>query len=319
MHLSIHESNSRGRRLTHEQTDESPMNDSKQIGRSKIIHGHGIWSMVWFRFKKNKLAMVGLFLLIALILIILAAPLFVDKKAVSMQKISNRFQPPGGAHIFGTDQFGRDLFARIIYGGRISLFAGLAVVCISFIIGCSLGGAAGYFGGIIDTVIMRIVDMLMAIPAILLSMAVVAALGPGVDKLIIALSIAQIPRFTRVVRSSILTLRNQEFVEAAKCYGTSSARIIFKHILPNGMGPVIVSATLTLGQVILNIASLGFLGIGVASPTPEWGTILSENKVNIRYYPYLGIIPGICIGLSVMAVNFIGDGLRDAFDPRTKN
>ena len=139
---------------------------------------------------------------------------------------------------------------------------------------------------------MRIVDMFMAIPAMLLSMAVVAALGTGVDKLLVALSISQIPRFTRVVRSSIMTLRNQEFVEAAKCCGTSSARIILKHILPNGMGPVIVSATLTLGQVILSIASLGFLGIGVSSPTPEWGTILSENKVHIRYYPYLGLIPG---------------------------
>lgn len=295
------------------------MNTSKQPQKVKAIRGRGIWGMVWFRFKKNKLAMIGLFLLLFMTVTILAAPLLVDEKAVSAQSIANRFQRPGGAHIFGTDQFGRDLFARIIYGGRISLFAGLAVVCISSIVGCSLGGAAGYFGGIVDTVIMRIVDMLMAIPAMLLSMAVVAALGTGVDKLIIALSIAQIPRFTRVVRASILSLRSQEFVEAAKCYGTNSARIIWKHILPNGMGPIIVSATLTLGQVIINIASLGFLGIGVSSPTPEWGTILSENKSVIRYYPYLGIIPGICIGLSVMAVNFIGDGLRDALDPRTKN
>lgn len=166
---------------------------------------------------------------------------------------------------------------------------------------------------------MRIVDMFMAVPAILLSMAVVAALGNGTEKMLIALAVAQTPRFTRVVRSSIMTLREQEFVEAAKCYGTSSAKIIFKHILPNGIGPVIVSATLTLGQVILSIASLGFLGIGVASPTPEWGTILSENKAFIRYYPYLGLIPGGCIALSVMAVNFIGDGLRDALDPRMKN
>lgn len=293
-------------------------NDSKPASQ-KIIKSRGTWGLIWFRYKKNKLAMIGLFILLFLIIMILAAPLYVNEKAVSIQKISNRFKPPSSAHLFGTDQFGRDLFARIIYGGRISLFAGLAVVSISFIVGCTLGGSAGYFGGIIDTVIMRIVDMLMAIPAMLLSMAVVAAIGPGIDKLIIALSIAQIPRFTRVVRSSILTLRTQEFVEAAKCCGTSSARIIFKHILPNGMGPVIVSATLTLGQVIINIASLGFLGIGVASPTPEWGTILSENKIHIRYYPYLGIIPGIFIGVSVMAVNFIGDGLRDALDPRTKN
>lgn len=283
------------------------------------VRGRSIWGMVWFRFKKNKLAMIGLFILCFIILGILTAPLYVPYDNVVKQSISNKFQPPGAGHWFGTDQFGRDLFARILYGGRISLFVGLAVVSISFVCGCTLGGAAGYFGGKVDTVIMRFVDMLMAIPAMLLSMAVVAALGPGIDKMLIALSIAQVPRFTRVVRSSIITLRNQEFVEAAKCCGTHPLRIIFRHILPNGMGPVIVSATLTLGQVIINIASLGFLGIGVASPTPEWGTILSENKVHIRYYPYLGMIPGLCIGFSVMAVNFIGDGLRDALDPRTKN
>ena len=283
------------------------------------VSGRSVWGMVWFRFRKNKLAMAGLFLLLLMMLAILAAPLYVPYEQVVKQNIVDKFTPPCAEYWFGTDQFGRDLFARIVYGGRISLFMGLAVVAISFVAGCALGGAAGYFGGKVDSVIMRIVDMFMAIPAMLLSMAVVAALGTGVDKLLVALSISQIPRFTRVVRSSIMTLRNQEFVEAAKCCGTSSARIILKHILPNGMGPVIVSATLTPGQVILSIASLGFLGIGVSSPTPEWGTILSENKVHIRYYPYLGLIPGICIALAVMAVNFIGDGLRDALDPRTKN
>ena len=283
------------------------------------VSGRSVWGMVWFRFRKNKLAMAGLFLLLLMMLAILAAPLYVPYEQVVKQNIVDKFTPPCAEYWFGTDQFGRDLFARIVYGGRISLFMGLAVVAISFVAGCALGGAAGYFGGKVDSVIMRIVDMFMAIPAMLLSMAVVAALGTGVDKLLVALSISQIPRFTRVVRSSIMTLRNQEFVEAAKCCGTSSARIILKHIRPNGMGPVIVSATLTLGQVILSIASLGFLGIGVSSPTPEWGTILSENKVHIRYYPYLGLIPGICIALAVMAVNFIGDGLRDALDPRTKN
>ena len=283
------------------------------------VSGRSVWGMVWFRFRKNKLAMAGLFLLLLMMLAILAAPLYVPYEQVVKQNIVDKFTPPCAEYWFGTDQFGRDLFARIVYGGRISLFMGLAVVAISFVAGCALGGAAGYFGGKVDSVIMRIVDMFMAIPAMLLSMAVVAALGTGVDKLLVALSISQIPHFTRVVRSSIMTLRNQEFVEAAKCCGTSSARIILKHILPNGMGPVIVSATLTLGQVILSIASLGFLGIGVSSPTPEWGTILSENKVHIRYYPYLGLIPGICIALAVMAVNFIGDGLRDALDPRTKN
>lgn len=283
------------------------------------ISGMSSWGLVWFRFQKNKLAMVGVILLVALMLMILLAPIYCPYERVVKQNMSEKFMSPCWEHPFGTDQYGRDLFARIIYGGRISLFLGLAVVMIAFAMGCTLGGLAGYFGGVVDNVIMRVVDMFMAIPPMLLSMAVVAALGTGADKLLVALSIAQTPRFTRVVRSSIMNLRNQEFIEAAKCCGTSSWRIIMKHLLPNGMGPVIVSATLTLGQVILNIASLGFLGIGVAPPTPEWGTILSENKVNIRYYPYMGWIPGMFIGLSVMAVNFIGDGLRDALDPRTKN
>lgn len=293
--------------------------NKKNKAPETIKTGRSLWGMVWFRFRKNKLAMVGLFMLLFMMAAILAAPLYVPYERVVKMNIVDKFTKPCADYWFGTDQFGRDLFARVVYGGRISLFMGLAVVAISFVAGCILGGAAGYFGGKVDTVIMRIVDMFMAIPAMLLSMAVVAALGTGVDKLLVALSISQIPRFTRVVRSSIMTLRNQEFIEAAKCCGTSSARIIMKHLLPNGMGPVIVSATLTLGQVILSIASLGFLGIGVSSPTPEWGTILSENKIHIRYYPYLGLIPGICIAFAVMAVNFIGDGLRDALDPRSKN
>ena len=165
---------------------------------------------------------------------------------------------------------------------------------------------------------MRFVDMLMAVPSSLLAMAIITALGNGVWKLVVALAISQVARFARIVRSSVLTLRNVEFIEAAKCYGCSSLRIILKHILPNGIGPIIVSATLCLGQTILSISSMGYLGLGVASPTPEWGTIISENKINIQAYPYLGLIPGICICLTVMAVNFIGDGLRDAFDPRTK-
>lgn len=289
---------------------------SRTIGTKS---GRSVWGMIWFRFKKNRLAMVGLIILVLLIVAILTAPLYINENDVNSQNISNRFQSPNADHWFGTDQFGRDLLARIIYGGRISLLVSLGVIVLSFIIGCTIGGVAGYFGGKVDTVIMRFIDMLMAIPALFLSMAMVAALGNGVFNLMIALVIGQTPRFTRVVRSLIMTLHNQEFVEAARCCGTSSMRIIFKHILPNGMGPVIVSATAGLGQVILDIAGLGFLGIGVTSPTPEWGTILSENKINIGNHPYLGLIPGLCIGISVMAVNFIGDGLRDALDPRTKN
>lgn len=277
------------------------------------------WQLIAFRFRKNKLAMAGVFILLFMTLLILMAPLYMPYDRVIRQDVLNKLQGPSAEHIFGTDELGRDMLARIIYGGRISLFAGIATIAIAFVGGCIVGGAAGYFGGKVDTVLMRIVDMLMAIPSVLLAMAIVTALGNGVWNLIIALAVSQIPRFARVVRSSVLTLRNQEYIEAAKCYGMSSLKIIVKHILANGIGPIVVSATLTLGQTILSISSMGFLGLGVASPTPEWGTIISENKLNIRYYPYLGLVPGICICIVVMAVNFIGDGLRDAFDPKTKN
>lgn len=275
--------------------------------------------MIAYRFHKNKLAMFGLAAIIVMIIMCAAAPLYINYDAVIKQSMANRFIAPCKDFWFGTDQFGCDLFARIIYGGRISLLAGLIVVASALVIGVTLGGIAGYFGGTVDMVIMRICDIFMAVPRMLLAMAVVAGLGQGTFKMLIALSIAEFPKYARTVRASIMTLRNQEYVEAAKCCGTSSARIIFKHVVPNGLGPVIVSATLGLGGTILAIASLGFLGIGVASPTPEWGTILSENRTNIRFYPYLGLIPGFFIAISVMCLNFIGDGLRDALDPRTKN
>lgn len=285
----------------------------------KSLSEYSTGELVLFRFRKNKLAMFGVFLLGAMILLILVGPLFVPYDAVIKNHIADRFQSPCATYLFGTDEFGRDLFARILYGGRISLFCSLAVIGIAFLVGAIIGGAAGFLGGKVDSVLMRIIDILMAVPSALLAMAIITALGNGVWKLVLALSIGQIARFARTVRASVLTLRNMEYVEAAKCYGSHSLRIILKHILPNGIGPIIVSATLTLGQTILSISSMGYLGLGVASPTPEWGTIISENKVNIQYYPYLGVIPGICICLTVMAVNFIGDGLRDAFDPRTKN
>jgi peptide/nickel transport system permease protein len=277
-------------------------------------------ALVWFRFRKNKLAMFGLVMIILLLILCLGASFFVPYENIYKQSMADRFITPGTAgHIFGTDQFGRDLFARIMYGGRISLSAGMITVGVALVVGLFLGGTAGYFGGRVDILLMRICDIFQAIPRMLLAMAVVAALGQGTIKMLIALSVAAFPSYARTIRSSILTLRGQEYIEAAKCCGTSSARIIIKHIIPNGLGPVIVTATFGLGGTILSIASLGFLGIGVASPTPEWGTILSENRMNIRYYPHLGLIPGVFIMISVICLNFIGDGLRDALDPRTKN
>ena len=277
------------------------------------------WQLIAFRFSKNRLAMAGVIVLALMILAILLAPLYMPYEEMIRQDVFNKLQPPSAQHLLGPDELGRDLLARVLYGGRISLFGGMVTIAIAFVAGCIIGGAAGYFGGKVDTVLMRIIDMLMAIPPVLLAMAILTALGNGLFNLIISLAISQIPRFARVVRSAVLTLRGLEYVDAARCYGCNSLKIILRHILPNGIGPIVVSATLTLGQIILSISSMGFLGLGVSSPTPEWGTIISENKLNLRYCPYLGLAPGICICLAVMAVNFIGDGLRDAFDPKTKN
>ena len=287
--------------------------------KKKDLSNMSQWGLILFRFRKNKLAVFGLCFIILIMILCLAAPLYISYEEVYNQNMMSRFISPCLEHPLGTDQYGRDLLARIIYGGRISLLCGLLTVIISLSVGIVIGGIAGYFGGWGGTIIMRICDVFMAVPRMLLAMAVVAALGQGTFKMLIALSVAAFPNYARTVRASIMNLRNQEFVEAARNYGTNPFKIIFKHVLPNGLGPVIVSATIGLGSTIITIASLGFLGIGVASPTPEWGTILAENRANIRFFPYLGLIPGAFIAISVMCLNFIGDGLRDAMDPRMKN
>lgn len=296
------------------------MSDQKKTEIRKQYKKNSQFRMIVTRFCKNKLAIIGMVMIAVLVLAIALAPLYCDYNRVIMQSLKDRFKAPGvDGFIFGTDQYGRDLFARIVYGGRISMFCGLITIGISFVMGMILGCTAGFFGGKVDTVIMRFCDILMAIPGLLLAMAIVAALGQGVVNMLIALSISQIPREARMARSCVMTLRNQEYIEAAKTCGTSKVRIIVKHIVPNILGPMVINIMMGLGATILRIASLGFLGIGIASPTPEWGTIISENAVQIRYYPYLGIIPGLFIMITVLSFNFIGDGLRDALDPKMKN
>ena len=295
------------------------MSTEKTTGRTFKIDRKGRYKLIIMRYKRNKLAMLGLFVFLALLVASFAAPFYIDYSEAITQHISEAFQSPGGDHIFGTDQFGRDLFARVIYGGRISLGAGLATVAVTFVGAIVLGGVSGCFGGKVDVIIMRICDMMMAIPGTMLAMAIVAALGAGLDKLLISLAIVQIPSSARTVRAAIMNYRNAEFIEAARCYGTKNARIIFKHLLPNILGPLIVTTFMKLGTIILCIAAMGYLGIGVQAPTPEWGSIISENQTNIRYYPYLGLIPGSFIMIAVLSLNFIGNGLRDALDPKMKN
>lgn len=293
---------------------------TQTIQRKSKIKKRSQLGAIWFRFQKNKLALLGLVLLVAMALVALFAPLIADyEQDVMVQNVKIRLQPPSAEHIFGTDQYGRDIFGRIIFGTRISLFVGLVTIAIALTAGGIIGAAAGYYGGKVDNFLMRCMDVLLAIPSIVMAIAVVTALGPGIFNLLIALSISRTPQFARIVRSAILSIRGQEFIEAARACGTSDCRIILKHILPNVMGPIIVQSTLNMATTILAIASLSFVGLGVQPPTPEWGSMLSEAREFMRRYPYLVVSPGVSIMLAVLSLNLIGDGLRDALDPRLKN
>ena len=273
------------------------------------------------RFMKNRLSVVGLVILLFLIITSCCADLFFDYDAQAIaQNPKEMFMLPGSeGHIFGTDQYGRDMFVRIIYGGRISLVVGFFVAGFALFFGTIIGATAGFFGGRIDNVLMRFMDIFLAIPSMLLAICIVAALGGGLFNLLLANGIAQVPRYARIVRSNVMGLKNSEFVEAARCCGAGNTHIIMRHIIPNAMGSLIVQATLTMAASILSVASLSFLGLGIAPPTPEWGSMLSTGKEFMRQYPHLITVPGLAIATSVLSFNLIGDGLRDALDPRLKN
>lgn len=276
-------------------------------------------SLIWFRFRKNKLAMVGLVIFALMVLMAVYISIFGDyEKAITMD-MPNKLQAPSAEHLFGTDQYGRDILMRMMFGARISLSVGLLTMVLSLTAGSLIGAVAGYYGGRTDNLLMRIMDVFLAIPSTLLAISIVAALGQGMFNLLLATAISQIPAFARVVRSAILSVKGQDYIEAARAYGTRGGRIILRHILPNAMGPIIVQATLNIARTILGISSLSFVGLGISPPTPEWGSMLSEGKSMMRYYPHLILIPGAAIALAVMSLNMIGDGLRDALDPRLKN
>lgn len=274
---------------------------------------------IWRRYRKNKLAMLGLIVFLAMAALAILVSIFGNYESAIEQTMQMRYLPPSLEHLFGTDQYGRDIFMRMLFGARISLFVGLIAVAISLSAGALIGAVAGYYGGRVDDIFMRIMDIFLAIPSTLLAISIVAALGTNLLNLLLAMAISYMPSFARIVRSSILTVKSQEYIEAARACGTSTFRIILRHIIPNAMGPIIVQATLTVARIILGISSLSFVGLGIQPPTPEWGTMLSEGQSQMRYHPYLILIPGAAIALAVMALNLIGDGLRDALDPRLKN
>lgn len=274
---------------------------------------------IWFRFNKNKIALAGLIIFVIIVLCMIFADLIVPKSMVYEQNIAIHFQRPSAAHWFGTDMYGRDIFARIIYGSRNSLLMGIIAVAVGITFGGVLGSVSGYYGGKVDAIIMRILDTIMCIPFMLLALAIVAALGSGFINVLIALMVSNVPYYTRTIRSAILTVVGQDFIEAAKSCGTPDFYIILKHILPNAIGTVIVQATMSVGTMIIVAASMSFLGMGIQPPTPEWGSMLSEGKEYMIYAPYIVIFPGIAIALTALSLNLMGDGLRDALDPRLKD
>jgi peptide/nickel transport system permease protein len=275
---------------------------------------------VWRRLKKNNMAMAGLAILSVIILLAIFADVIAPYDSVAIkQNLKDRLQGPSGAHIFGTDEYGRDMFARLIHGARVSLQVGILAVGISIILGGTLGAVAGYYGGKLDNIIMRIMDVFLAVPSILLAIAIVSALGPNLFNLMLAISISSVPGYARIVRASVISIRDQEFVEAAKAIGADDFRIIFKHIIPNALAPVIVQGTLGVAGAILSTAGLSFIGLGIQPPAPEWGAMLSGGRQYLRYAPHVTTIPGIAIVITILALNLVGDGLRDALDPRLKS
>ena len=273
----------------------------------------------WRRFRKNKSAVAGLLILVLLVGMALFADLIVPYARCVEQVGADRLQGPSAAHFFGTDEFGRDLFARVVHGSRYSLLIGGATSLMALAAGAVLGASAGYFGGMVDNVICRIVDVFMCVPPILLSLAVVAALGTSVRNLIVAITISCIPGNVRLIRSVVLTVAEQDYVEVARSYGASNARIIFRYVLPNAMGPIIVNTTMAISDMILSAAGLSFIGMGIQPPSPEWGALLSAAQTYIFTSPYLLVFPGLFIILSSLSFNLVGDGLTDALDPKLKD
>ena len=274
---------------------------------------------IWRRLKKNKMAMIGLAIVVFLVLISIFADFLFDYNTVVIkQNTSIRLQTPNAEHWLGTDEFGRDILARLVHGSRVSLSVGVVAVSIALLIGGTLGAIAGFYGGVIDNVIMRIMDIFLAVPSLLLSITIVSALGPSIFNLMLAIAISSVPGYARIVRASVLTVKDQEFVEAAKCIGANNFEIISSHILPNCMAPIIVQVSLKVASAILSTSGLSFLGLGVKAPTPEWGAMLSGGRAYLRNAPHLTVFPGIAIIITILSLNLLGDGLRDALDPKLK-
>lgn len=289
-------------------------NSGKKIKKIKT----GYTAETWRRLKQNKVAYASFYILVAFVLIAVFAN-FIAPYSYSTQDLVNILKKPSLNHLFGTDQYGRDIFSRVLYGARISVSVGFIAVVIALLIGSILGSIAGFYGKKVDSIIMRCMDILLSIPSILLALAIVATFGTSVVNLMIATGISTVPSYARLVRASILSIKDQEFVEAARAVGTNDFEIIIKHILPNCLAPILVQATFGVATAILTVAGLSFVGLGLQPPIPEWGFMLSDARNYIRGYSYMMIFPAIAIALTVFSLNSLGDGLRDALDPKLRN
>ncbi|MDL2229649.1 ABC transporter permease [Treponema sp. OttesenSCG-928-L16] len=285
--------------------------------KGKNEYGFGPWRQAWLTFRKSKTAMIGLFLFVGIVFV----AVFADKIApygYDDQNLARRFTSPGKEFLFGTDNFGRDIFSRVILGSRYSLVIGAVAMSLSCVIGTILGAIAGFYNEVIDNVIMRFIDLLMAIPNILLAISIIAVLGNGVQNVILAVGIAAVPAYARIIRATVLSIKEQEYIEAATCIGSSKLRTLFRHVIPNCLAPIIVQMALSVSTAILSASSLSFIGLGITPPLPEWGAMLSNGRPYIRDYTWIVTFPGLAIMVVIFALNLMGDGLRDALDPRLK-
>ncbi len=282
-----------------------------------MAKSNSLWKFTFIRLRRNYLAIFGF----AILLILVFTAIFADQISpfgYADQDYMMIRKAPSAEHLLGTDEFGRDILSRIIYGSRISLQVGLVAVSISLIAGGAIGAVAGYYGGRLDNFLMRVMDVQLAIPTILLAIVISAALGPGLFNLMVAVGITSIPRFARLMRASVLSIKGMEYIEAARAMGAGNFRIIMMYILPNCMAPLIVQSTLSVANAILFAATLSFLGLGIQPPYPEWGGMLSAARPYLRNSAYMSVFPGLAIMITILALNFLGDGLRDALDPKQK-
>ena len=277
------------------------------------------WTDVMRRFRKNRIAVIGLFIMAAIVILCVGAPLFTDYDPIIDMDFINTLQKPGqNGHMLGTDELGRDIWCRLLYGGRNSLVTGVAVTFFSACAGIVIGLVSGYFGGVIESVLMRFTDIMLSFPFLIIAIAIMAALGSSQKNVILALALVSWPRFARLTRGQVLQIKQLEYVESARVAGFSSTRILFVHVLPNCLGPLIIQGTLAIGSAILSAASLSYLGLGADAAAPDWGVMLSQGRNYLQLAPHLTTLPGIAISLTVLAMNWIGDGMRDAFDPKMR-